>query len=232
MATNTFFSVDAENGENTNENLWTVKQPKMPAHLAERSANLREKFYSYDKEQRNKQAFENRENNLKAIQGKAKQFIAKAEAVKTRKAQILGENNQTTFTQDGSPFKMRGNLAEKASQDVVDHQKSTSPVNVASNLEAKFASFETNRTEQMNEKVSFAARDMAKVDGVKKRKAQLQAQQLLTQGFANEGDTKGEQSQGWGSPMKLPTRLAARAEALQQRFKYSPTNMQQSRGKP
>ena len=36
----------------------------MPAHLAERSANLREKFYSYDKEQRNKQAFENRENNL------------------------------------------------------------------------------------------------------------------------------------------------------------------------
>jgi len=227
MATNTFFSVDAENGENTNENLWTVKQPKMPAHLAERSANLREKFYSYDKEQRNKQAFENRENNLKAIQGKAKQFIAKAEAVKTRKAQILGENNQTTFTQDGSPFKMRGNLAEKASQDVVDHQKSTSPVNVASNLEAKFASFETNRTEQMNEKVSFAARDMAKVDGVKKRKAQLQAQQLLTQGFANEGDTKGEQSQGWGSPMKLPTRLAARAEALQQRFKYSPTNMQQ-----
>ena len=27
--------------------------------------------------------------------------------------------------------------------------------------------------------------------------------------------------------MKLPARLAARAEALQQRFRYSPTNMQQ-----
>ena len=27
--------------------------------------------------------------------------------------------------------------------------------------------------------------------------------------------------------MKLPARLAARAEALQQRFSYSPTNMQQ-----
>jgi len=227
MATNTFYSVDAESCENTNENLWTGTQPKMPAHLAQRSAQLNKKFYSYDKEQRNKQAFENYQENIKAIQGKAKKFIAKAEAVKNRKQQILGENNQTTFTRDGSPFKMRGNLAEKASQDVVQHQKTTSPVNVASNLEAKFASFEVNRTEQMNQKVSSAKRDLAKVDGVKKRKQQLQAQQLLTQGFANDGDDKGVQSQGWGSPMKLPARLAARAEALQQRFKYSPTNMQQ-----
>lgn len=113
MATNTFYSVDAESGENTNENLWTGKQPKMPAALAKRAQTLSKKFYSYDKEQRNQQAFENRQQNIKAIQGKAKKFIAKAEAVKVRKQQILGENNQLTFTQDGSPFKMRGNLAEK-----------------------------------------------------------------------------------------------------------------------
>lgn len=226
MATNTFYSVDAESGENTNENLWTGKQPKMPAALAKRAQTLSKKFYSYDKEQRNQQAFENRQQNIKAIQGKAKKFIAKAEAVKVRKQQILGENNQLTFTQDGSPFKMRGNLAEKASKDVVQHQKSTSPVNVASNLEAKFASFETNRSNQMNQKVSSAKRDLAKVSSAKKRKQQLQAQQILTQGFTKDGEAA-EQTSGWGSPMKLPARLAARAEALQQRFSYSPTNMQQ-----
>ena len=54
--------MDAESGENTNENLWTGKQPKMPAALAKRAQTLSKKFYSYDKEQRNQQAFENPHN--------------------------------------------------------------------------------------------------------------------------------------------------------------------------
>lgn len=229
---NTFYSVNAETGENTENNLWENGQPKMPKFLQERANKLSKQFHGVDKEQRMLQANENRAQNLRNIQGKAQKFIKKAEVAQAKRAAFQERNSENTFTQAGSPFKLRGNMADRASKDVIHHQKSTSPVNVASNLEARFATFESNRAQQMDATVQRARKSQAKVGQAKKKQNQLKAQGVLTAGFVGtvtlDGDTNAATStHGWGSPMKLPSRLAARSEALQQRFMYSPTNMQQ-----
>merc|ERR1712159_576563 len=84
----------------------------------------------------------------------------------------------------------------------------------------------------MDATVQRARKSQAKVGQAKKKQNQLKAQAVLSAGFIGtvtvDGDTNATSStHGWGSPMKLPSRLAARAEALQQRFMYSPTSMQQ-----
>jgi len=231
---NTFYSVNAETGENTENNLWENGQPKMPKFLQERANKLSKQFHGVDKEQRMLQANENRAQNLRNIQGKAQKFIKKTEAAQAKRAKQQSglSENKAIFNQVGSPFKLRGNMAERASKDVINHQKSTSPVNVASNLEARFAAFESNRAQQMDATVQRARKSQAKVGQAKKKQNQLKAQGVLTAGFVGtvtvDGDTNATTStHGWGSPMKLPSRLAARAEALQQRFMYSPTSMQQ-----
>ena len=131
---NTFYSVNAETGENTENNLWENGQPKMPKFLQERANKLSKQFHGVDKEQRMLQANENRAQNLRNIQGKAQKFIKKAEVAQAKRAAFQERNSENTFTQAGSPFKLRGNMADRASKDVIHHQKSTSPVNVASNL--------------------------------------------------------------------------------------------------
>lgn len=226
---NTFYSVNAETGENTENNLWQNGQPKMPKFLQERANQLSKKFHSANKEQRMLQANENRAQNLRNIQGKAQKFIRKAELAQEKKTKFgLQTSSNQSFNQVGSPFKLRGNMAEKASKDVINHQKSTSPVNVASNLEARFATFESNRSEHLEATVQRARKSTAKVNQAKKKKNQLRAQAVLTIGFVQKGTNEEVTNKfGWGSPMKLPSRLAARAESLQQRFQYSPTSMQQ-----
>jgi hypothetical protein len=226
---NTFYSVDAETCENTTENMWSNGQPKMPAFLAKRAKNLSKQFHGTDFKARQAKADENRQQNISQIQGKAKMFIQRAEQAHERR-KAFGENNATEFTAAGSPFKLRGNMADKASKDVINHQKSTSPVNVASNLEARFATFESNRAGQMDSRVAKARKDIAKVGSAKKKAQQLHAQGVLTAGFMTTTvaeDNATTTAFGWGSPMKLPARLSDRAEALQQRFMYSPTTMQQ-----
>lgn len=229
---NTFYSVNADTGENTENNLWENGQPKMPKFLQERANKLSKQFHGVDKEKRMLQANENRAQNLRNIQGKAQKFIKKAEVAQAKRAKFQVQNAENTFNQAGSPFKLRGNMADRASKDVIHHQKSTSPVNVASNLEARFAAFESNRAQQMDATVQRARKSQAKVGQAKKKQNQLKAQGVLSAGFVGtvtlDGDTNAATStHGWGSPMKLPSRLAARAEALQQRFMYSPTSMQQ-----
>ena len=122
------------------------------------------------------QANENRAQNLRNIQGKAQKFIKKTEAAQAKRAKFQKEGglaeNKATFNQAGSPFKLRGSMADRATNDVINHQKSTSPVNVASNLEARFASFESNRAQQMDATVQRARKSQAKVGQAKKKQNQ------------------------------------------------------------